>query len=74
MEEITAYKVKNHLYETKEEAEYEELKYSFKPIFSKINYKFKGVNDFFKLFEDNFILIEKMYILYTIIQRKKYGD
>ena len=73
MEKITAYKVSGVLYETSEEADYAELKKSFKPIFKEIEYKFKGVNAFFKFFEDNFLLIEKMYILYITIKKREFG-
>lgn len=46
MEKIFAYKVRGELYETIEEAEYEELKQAFKPRLKDIEYKFKGVNAF----------------------------
>lgn len=74
MEKVEAYKVDGCLYETKEEAEYAELKYEFKPVFKEIEYKFKGVNAFFEFFEKNFLLIERMHILYSAIQNKKFGD
>lgn len=68
MEKIEAYKVGSSIYETKEEAEYAELKYEFKPIFKDIEYKFKGINAFFEFFENNFFLIEKC-ILYTVLYK-----
>ena len=52
MEEVTAHKVRWNLYSTVEEAEYAELKQEFKPIFKEIDYKFKGVNGFYKFFEE----------------------